>query len=158
MPSSPGMHWWILGSYLLAGLIAGVAMVVYCIRTKREGPIDTLIFASAIAPDFLLLILLLPLWPIILPVIYFLPDHLRPSFGGDFSIPTQVRTNLVNREGIVEKDLRPSGTISIDDAIYEATSTQGFISSGTQVTVTDQDSLRLSVQPISESSPTTETP
>jgi membrane protein implicated in regulation of membrane protease activity len=147
------MIWWLLGFYLLTGLLAGVAMVLHCRKSGRQGPIDTLIFASALAPDALLLIFLLPLWPLVLPIIYFLPDHLRPSFGGEVSLPSQVRTDLLDREGIVGKDLRPSGTIIIDGTSHEATSAQGFIPAGTPVTVVDQDSLRVRVQRSTAHSP-----
>lgn len=57
---------------------------------------------------------------------------------------------LLNSEGVVEKVLRPAGTIKIDGIIYNAVSNGNFISKGKKVVVEKIENSQLYVREIEE--------
>lgn len=57
-----------------------------------------------------------------------------------------VNKTLHNKTGVATTDLRPGGKVKIDNEYYDAASIEGYIPSGTQVTVIKTDSFQVKVR------------
>jgi membrane-bound serine protease (ClpP class) len=52
---------------------------------------------------------------------------------------------LVGKIGVAETDLRPSGSVSIDDELYDSKAVFGFIEKGSRVKVTKYETTQVYV-------------
>ena len=60
------------------------------------------------------------------------------------------KSEMIGKKGITITPLKPNGKIKIDNKIFEAISTIGFIDSNTDIIVIEETSFELKVSPISD--------
>lgn len=136
------MFWLGFGIYVLMGVLICTGVYFFALSRRKEALADSFVLFIIGGPEVWILFVF---WPIGLAVMIWMTWNAPPP-PGPLAIPSQVKTHLQGRDGVVVQELRPSGLVRIDESEYEAVSQLGVIAVGDPVTVIEQDSLRLSVK------------
>lgn len=130
-----------LGIYLFTGVVGFI--VVAQVARRRNQNVDS--FSAVFSLDITGLFIIF-FWPIFLVWAWFDSKIPAPEVEVPYSIPSPEITDLIGKNGIVTKELRPGGEVRIGDSNYDALSLDAVIDVGEQVEVVAQDCLSVKVR------------
>ena len=101
--------------------------------------------------DPITIFLALPFWPVILIGALAIKGTGKYELSNKEAIDKKFsQHDLVGKIGVVKRELRPSGTVVIDDEVYDSLSIDGIIQSGARVKVLKKEGFSLNVVEVVE--------
>ena|SRR5690625_2013875 len=133
------------GTLALLGIVAMLLSVAITAPTFTAGlyAVIGVIIGLAISFSFLKFLPRRNMWSKIA-----LKDRLTKEAG--YSSLSEEYANLIGKQGVTMTDLRPVGTVMIDDKEYSVISNGQWIKRGTKVIVTDVDGTKVLVKELTE--------